>query len=101
MINIAIGHLVKTNPIKANCWPSAANPKSEYRNPKQRHVRVPCLKKQSQFTDEQIVAILLITMVYGDFNIFERRKNKAKQSQIMMVQGSWFRVQRLKQNTAI
>jgi len=35
------------------------------------------LKKQSQFVGRQNNAKLVITMVYGDFNDFGQRKNKA------------------------
>jgi hypothetical protein len=41
------------------------------------------LKKQSQFLDGQYGTMLIITMTYGDFNGWKRRKNKAKQSQFV------------------
>jgi hypothetical protein len=39
------------------------------------------LKKQSQFAESQIDAILAITTAYGDLDDRRRRKNKAKQTQ--------------------
>jgi hypothetical protein len=39
------------------------------------------LKKQSQSQNDKIGVILALTMSYGDFSRWRRRKNKAKQSQ--------------------
>jgi hypothetical protein len=43
------------------------------------------LKKQSQFDAGQLNAILLMTMVYGDFEIFERRKTKPNKANLLVL----------------
>jgi hypothetical protein len=42
------------------------------------------LKKQSQFTGGHIVAIHVITIVYGDYGDLRHLKNKAKQTQFQI-----------------
>jgi hypothetical protein len=47
------------------------------------------LKKQSQFDSEQIVVSSYLKGIYGNMSAFERRKNKAKQSQCPTRQRFW------------
>ena len=74
-----IGHLVKTNPIQsqtkpiAGVWLGIRSTKFEIRN----ELKGYDLKKQSQFSQGQIGAKSVITIVYGDFDGPGRRENKA------------------------
>ena len=73
--------LIKVEKTKPITRPLGGNPKSEYLNPKR--VERVHLKKQSQNFKGQNDVKSILTMVYGDFDEPDRRKNKAKQTQFI------------------
>ena len=77
----------QTKPISR---PVAGNPKSEYLNPKRRHVIDTFLKKQSQFAGEQIGVKSYLKGCYGNNPPCGLQKNKANQSQFRVESGSVF-----------